>query len=65
MGTDYFMSPEAYKQEEQTFAVDIWSFGMFAFQVATGTTAFSNVDPQVLPKMVTLCDPPRLNSKFP
>lgn len=45
VGTEYYVAPEIIRNEEATFASDLWSLGIILFQIFTGKTPFKGVSP--------------------
>lgn len=45
MGTEDYVAPEIIKNEEATFASDLWSLGIIIFVFFTGKTPFKGLSP--------------------
>merc|ERR1712151_1425541 len=66
IGTQIYMAPEMCLGENYTFTVDIWSYGLVLYELASGTFPFA--DMKSFPELfAALCeDPePRLHEAFP
>jgi serine/threonine protein kinase len=65
VGTICWMAPELIKLEKKyNDKVDIWSFGIFAMEIADGEPPYMNeVQERVLMKIVSF-DPPSIGKRF-
>ena len=57
------MSPEIIKGEHYSKEVDVWSFGCFAYELATGQPLFGNKRRHALNKAIMDSNVPEINKK--
>ena len=56
MGTEDYVSPEIIKNEESTFASDLWSLGIIIYLFYTGKTPFKGITPYYTFEKIIACD---------
>lgn len=64
VGITAYLPPEAINGAPLTFSSDIWSLGITAIELATGSTPYGSVDPVEQIKLITNNSPPQLPSTF-
>lgn len=56
VGTEDYIAPEIIRSEESTFASDLWSLGVIAFQLFTGKTPFKSNTAYTTFEKIQACD---------
>ncbi len=56
MGTEDYVAPDIIKNEEPSFASDLWSLGIILFQVFTGKTPFKGMSPFYTFENILACE---------
>jgi serine/threonine protein kinase len=56
VGTEDYVSPEIIKNEESTFASDLWSLGIIIYLFFTGKTPFKGITPYYTFEKIIACD---------
>lgn len=65
IGTQIYMAPEMCQGEEYNYAVDIWSFGLVVYELATGQFPFANLKSfPALWQAIVEDPPPRLPDSY-
>ncbi|PVU89962.1 hypothetical protein BB559_004837 [Furculomyces boomerangus] len=64
VGTPYWMAPEVInKEREYNYKADIWSAGITAYEIVTGSPPFAELDPKKALLFILQKGPPKLTSK--
>ena len=63
-GTPHWMAPEIIKGQPYNEKVDIWSFGIFVYELAENSPPFFNVAENEIPEIILNSEIPPINEKY-